>query len=51
MALTGYARVEDVQSALRSGFDDYLRKPVEPARLLKLLSDERLLATEPEGLD
>jgi signal transduction histidine kinase/ActR/RegA family two-component response regulator len=51
VALTGYAREEDKQSALRSGFDEYLRKPVEPDRLLKLVSEDRTPASEPEKLD
>jgi CheY-like chemotaxis protein len=50
VALTGYARDEDRQSAMRSGFDGYLRKPVEPEKLLKLVSDESL-TTEAEGLN
>jgi signal transduction histidine kinase/ActR/RegA family two-component response regulator len=40
VALTGYGRGEDKQAALRSGFDDHLVKPVEPERLLQLISDE-----------
>jgi CheY-like chemotaxis protein len=51
VALTGYARDEDQQSAMRSGFDDFLRKPVEPEKLLKLVSDANLPAAEPEGLN
>lgn len=51
VALTGYARDEDRQSALRSGFDDYLRKPIEPEKLLRLVSDEIVVVTEPEGLN
>lgn len=51
VALTGYAREEDRQSALRSGFDDHLRKPVEPERLLKLVSEERAPAVAPAKLE
>jgi signal transduction histidine kinase/ActR/RegA family two-component response regulator len=40
VALTGYGRVEDKQSALRSGFDNHLTKPVEPEELLRLLCEE-----------
>jgi signal transduction histidine kinase/ActR/RegA family two-component response regulator len=38
VALTGYARDEDRQSALRSGFDEHLTKPVDPERLLALVA-------------
>ena len=40
LALTGYARDEDRHSALRSGFDGHLVKPVEPERLLRIIADE-----------
>jgi len=40
LALTGFARDEDRHSALRSGFDGHLVKPVEPARLLRMIADE-----------
>jgi PAS domain S-box-containing protein len=33
IALTAFGRAEDQASALASGFDDYLKKPVEPADL------------------
>jgi PAS domain S-box-containing protein len=33
IALTAFGRAEDQESALTSGFDDYLKKPVEPADL------------------
>jgi len=39
-ALTGYGREEDRHSALRSGFDGYLTKPLEPAALLRLVAEE-----------
>jgi signal transduction histidine kinase/ActR/RegA family two-component response regulator len=39
VALTGYGREEDRQSALRSGFDEHLTKPVEPERLLQVLTE------------
>ncbi|HEX5161730.1 MAG TPA: ATP-binding protein [Steroidobacteraceae bacterium] len=42
LALTGYARDEDRHSALRSGFDGHLVKPVEPERLLQMIADEGL---------
>ncbi|HEX6636345.1 MAG TPA: response regulator, partial [Steroidobacteraceae bacterium] len=44
VALTGYAHSEDRQTALRSGFDDYLTKPVEPERLLRIVADEGVAA-------
>jgi PAS domain S-box-containing protein len=33
IALTAFGRAEDQESALASGFDDYLKKPVEPTDL------------------
>jgi signal transduction histidine kinase/ActR/RegA family two-component response regulator len=36
IALTAYAREEDRQRALESGFDAHMTKPVEPALLLEL---------------
>jgi PAS domain S-box-containing protein len=33
IALTAFGRAEDQESALSSGFDDYLKKPVEPVDL------------------
>jgi signal transduction histidine kinase/ActR/RegA family two-component response regulator len=40
IALTGYAQAEDRQSAMRSGFEYHLTKPVEPDRLLRIVADE-----------
>ena len=40
LALTGFARDEDRHSALRSGFDGYLAKPVEPAHLLRMIAED-----------
>jgi PAS domain S-box-containing protein len=37
-ALTGYGREEDQERALSSGFDGHLTKPVDPERLLRLMS-------------
>jgi CheY-like chemotaxis protein len=37
-AITGYGRDEDRELALRSGFEEHLTKPVEPERLLELIS-------------
>jgi PAS domain S-box-containing protein len=34
IALTAYARPEDVERAKRAGFQEHLKKPVEPGRLL-----------------
>ncbi len=39
IALTGYAKSEDRQAALRSGFDEHVSKPLDPQRLLALVSD------------
>jgi PAS domain S-box-containing protein len=39
LALNGYARDEDRSSALRSGFDGHLTKPVEPEELLRVILD------------
>jgi CheY-like chemotaxis protein len=40
LALTGHGREEDRLSALRSGFDGHLTKPVEPKLLLRLIANE-----------
>jgi signal transduction histidine kinase/ActR/RegA family two-component response regulator len=40
IALTGHVQQEDRQAALRSGFDDHLGKPLDPERLLRLVSEE-----------
>jgi CheY-like chemotaxis protein len=45
IALTGYARDEDKQSAMRSGFDEHLTKPVDPDRLLRVIVDESAAVT------
>ena len=45
LALTGYGREEDRTSALKSGFDGHLSKPVDPRRLLQLMADELQLQT------
>ena len=37
IALTAYAREEDKQQALASGFDRHLPKPIEPFRLIESL--------------
>ena len=42
IAVTAFARAEDRDQALAAGFDGHLAKPVNPARLLALLS--RLVA-------
>ena len=50
-ALTGYGYPEDRALAFRSGFDGHLTKPVDPDRLLRLLSDalpERATANPPQ---
>ena len=38
VAVTAFARQEDRDRALSSGFDDHLAKPVDPARLLSMLA-------------
>jgi PAS domain S-box-containing protein len=38
VALTAYARSEDRTKAIRSGFQNHLAKPVEPAELLAIVS-------------
>jgi PAS domain S-box-containing protein len=38
VALTAYARSEDRTKSIRSGFQDHLAKPVEPAELLAVVS-------------
>jgi PAS domain S-box-containing protein len=50
VALTGHGREADRHAALRSGFDGHVTKPVEPARLLRLVADEgmrRATSSEP----
>jgi len=50
IALTGHAREEDRGAALRSGFDGHLAKPVEPARLLRMIADEGSWQAAPSEL-
>ena len=38
VALTAYARSEDRTKSIRSGFQNHLSKPVEPAELLAVVS-------------
>jgi CheY-like chemotaxis protein len=45
VALTGYGADEDRIAALRSGFDHHLTKPVEPAELLRVVSEKHIAAT------
>jgi CheY-like chemotaxis protein len=40
LALTGHGREEDRVAALRSGFDGYLVKPVDPEHLLRVIAEE-----------
>jgi CheY-like chemotaxis protein len=37
IALTGWTSAQDRRNALESGFDHYLTKPVEPARLVRII--------------
>lgn len=39
VALTAYASLQDRERALRAGFDRYLPKPVDPARLSRLIAE------------
>jgi CheY-like chemotaxis protein/two-component sensor histidine kinase len=39
VALTGYGQAEDRQRSFDAGFDDFVVKPVDPARLTQILSD------------
>jgi DNA-binding response OmpR family regulator len=48
IALTGYGKADDRVAAMRSGFDDHLVKPVEPARLLRLVSERSPAAVREE---
>jgi two-component system, sensor histidine kinase len=41
IALSGYGQQKDRQQAFDAGFDDHLLKPVDPARLLAVLSAAR----------
>ena len=51
VAVTAYARSEDRTKAFRSGFQNYLAKPVEPAELLAVVSSlaGRKFRTPPDG--
>ena len=39
VALTGYGQAEDRQRCFEAGFDDFVLKPVDPARLMQILAD------------
>jgi CheY-like chemotaxis protein len=39
VALTGYGQAEDRQRSFDAGFDDFVVKPVDPARLSQILGD------------
>ena len=41
IAMTGYGQPEDRRRALQAGFDNYLIKPIDPARLATLLDELR----------
>jgi CheY-like chemotaxis protein len=40
VALSGYARPEDVSRAMEAGFDAHVAKPVDPPEIERLLSQE-----------
>jgi signal transduction histidine kinase/ActR/RegA family two-component response regulator len=39
VALTGYGQAEDRQRSFEAGFDDFVVKPVDPARLTQILAE------------
>jgi two-component system, sensor histidine kinase len=41
IALSGYGQEKDRQRAFQAGFDDHLLKPVDPTRLLAVLTAPR----------
>lgn len=41
IVMTGYQELENVIEALRCGADDYLRKPIEPIHLMRVLQRHR----------
>jgi CheY-like chemotaxis protein len=52
VALTAYVRSEDRTKAIRSGFQNHLAKPVEPAELLAIVSSlAGRRVTTPPGVD
>lgn len=38
VALTGWGRAQDLEAARAAGFDDYLLKPVDPSKLLAVIT-------------
>jgi PAS domain S-box-containing protein len=51
VALTAYARSEDRTKAIRSGFQNHLAKPVEPSKLLAVVSSLVGRKTNPPDAD
>jgi signal transduction histidine kinase/CheY-like chemotaxis protein len=49
IAMTGYGQPEDRRRALQAGFDNYLIKPIDPARLATLLDDLRQQVCRPRS--
>jgi CheY-like chemotaxis protein len=47
LAFTGHGGKEGRRAALRSGFDGYLSKPVEPEALLRMLAEENFSPAAP----
>jgi CheY-like chemotaxis protein len=39
IALTGWTAAQDRRSALEAGFDQYVTKPVEPVKLMRIIQD------------
>jgi CheY-like chemotaxis protein len=48
--MTGYGRSEDRAQALAAGFDDHLAKPVDPERLLQLVSAQAEERPRPDAV-
>jgi CheY-like chemotaxis protein len=49
IALTAYARKQDADEALASGYDRHLPKPVAPADLIKAIKSVTVVAESAKG--